>query len=194
MQAGPAYTQRYVDALGHAATLHRHQWRKGGDVPYISHLLAVGSLVWEDGGDEDEAIAGLLHDAVEDAGGQPVLDEVRARYGQRVANLVEACTDAWGQPKPPWRERKEAHLERLRHEPDVGALRVVAADKTHNATTIVADGTALGAAVWDRFTASRDETVWYYRSAHAVLVDRLPDSELTHRLGALVDDLAALGS
>lgn len=194
MSEAPAYSDRYVAALGDAAARHRTQRRKGSGVPYVAHLLAVGALVWEDGGDEEEAIAALLHDAVEDTGGRPVLDEIGDAYGERVAHLVAACTDAWSQPKPPWRERKEAHLAGLRDEPDPGALRVFAADKVHNATAIVADAAEVGARVWDRFTADRDETLWYYRAAHELLAARLPASRLTARLGELLDELAAVPS
>lgn len=185
-----AYSDRYVAALGDAARRHRGQHRKGTTVPYVAHLLAVGALVWEDGGDEDEAIAALLHDAVEDTGGQPVLDELGAAYGQRVAHLVAACTDAWAQPKPPWRQRKEAHLAALADEPDLGALRVFAADKVHNAEAIVADAAEVGAGVWDRFNAGAAETLWYYRAAHALVTERLPASRLPARLGRLLSALA----
>lgn len=193
MSDAPVYSDRFVTALGDAAHRHRRQRRKGTDVPYAAHLLAVGALVWEDGGDEDEAIAALLHDAVEDTGGQPVLDEIEAAYGPRVAHLVAACTDAWSQPKPPWRQRKEAHLAALRAEPDLGALRVFAADKVHNAGAIVADAAEIGPAVWDRFHASYADTLWYYRAAHALVAERLPASRLPNRLRGLVDELAATG-
>jgi (p)ppGpp synthase/HD superfamily hydrolase len=192
MSPTAAYTDRYVAALGDAAARHRAQRRKGSGVPYVAHLLAVGALVWEDGGDEDEAIAALLHDAVEDTGGRPVLDEIGEAYGERVAHLVAACTDAWTQPKPAWRPRKAAHLAELRDEGDPGALRVFAADKVHNAGAIVADAAEVGSAVWQRFTAGRDETLWYYRTAHELLADRLPGSRLTARLGELLDELDAV--
>src|SRR5690242_9147657 len=99
--------RRYDDALAYASALHREQMRKGTEIPYISHLLAVSSLVIEHGGDEDQAIAGLLHDAAEDQGGDATLREIRSRFGEDVAKIVSDCTDAWTEPKPPWRARKE---------------------------------------------------------------------------------------
>jgi (p)ppGpp synthase/HD superfamily hydrolase len=154
---------RFVEAFAFAARLHQEQRRKGADIPYLSHLMSVAALVLEDGGDEDEAIAGLLHDAVEDQGGRPTLEEIRARFGDRVARIVEGCTDSEVVPKPPWRERKERYLEHLRHaEADV--RRVSSADKLHNARSILTDYRRRGDEVFDRFTAGKDETLWYYRS------------------------------
>src|SRR6185503_9823772 len=132
---GGLLSQRFESALVFAARLHGRQLRKGTCVPYVSHLLAVASLVLEDGGDEDEAIAALLHDAVEDQGGLPTLDRIRAEFGARVADIVLGCTDADSLPKPPWRERKERHLSHLRTAPD-GVRRVSAADTLHNARAI----------------------------------------------------------
>src|SRR5450755_3341272 len=104
----PRLSGRFDDALVFAARKHRTQVRKGSEVPYVGHLLGVCSLVIEDGGSEDEAIAALLHDVVEDQGGEPVLEEVRAHFGEQVAAIVLACSDTTVDPKPPWRERKEA--------------------------------------------------------------------------------------
>ena len=120
-------TQRFDDALAYAAEVHRGDVRKGSGTPYLAHLLSVAALVIENGGDEDQAIAALLHDAPEDAGGRERLEDIRRRFGDRVAGIVEACTDTFDDPKPPWRERKEAFLERLTGAP-ADALPVVAAD------------------------------------------------------------------
>ena len=128
-------TNRFEDALQYAARLHANQKRKGTDIPYISHLLAVTALVLEDGGDEDQAIAALLHDAVEDQGGFKRLEEIRSRYGSTVAMIVDGCTDSYQVPKLPWRERKESYLRRLPTEPNE-VMRVSLADKLHNANTI----------------------------------------------------------
>jgi (p)ppGpp synthase/HD superfamily hydrolase len=106
-------TDRFDQALVYASRLHRDQWRKGTQIPYVSHLLSVAALVIEHGGDEDQAIAALLHDAVEDQGGAPILDEIREQFGDRVAKIVNECTDAWEEPKPPWRARKESSLAKL---------------------------------------------------------------------------------
>jgi (p)ppGpp synthase/HD superfamily hydrolase len=161
----PKLGPRFHAAFDYAATLHHSQLRKGTDVPYLAHLMGVCALVLEDGGDEDQAIAALLHDAVEDQGGQPVLDEIRARFGDRVAEIVLGCTDALpapGEPKAPWRPRKEAYLAHLRAAgPEV--RRVSLADKLHNARAILQDFRTHGDALWTRFTADFDGQRWYYR-------------------------------
>lgn len=156
-------TERFEEALQLAARLHARQQRKGTDVPYVSHLLAVASLVLEDGGDEDQAIAALLHDAVEDQGGRPTLERIRERFGERVARIVDGCTDAETEPKAAWLARKERYVARLRHAPEE-VRRVSAADKVHNARAILADLRRHGDSVWSRFSADRDGVLWYYRS------------------------------
>lgn len=153
-------TKRFDEALAYAVDLHRGQPRKGTGVPYVSHLLSVAALVLEHGGSEDQAIAALLHDAVEDQGGKPTAEAIRARFGDLVADIVDGCTDTDIFPKPPWRERKEAYLARLRREPAHVRL-VSAADKLHNARTMVTDLRILGPDLWKRFNAGRDETLWY---------------------------------
>jgi (p)ppGpp synthase/HD superfamily hydrolase len=159
----PLLTGRFAEAFAYAADLHALQIRKGTNVPYLSHLMSVAALVLEDGGDEDEAIAGLLHDAVEDQGGAPTLEEIHRRFGEKVARIVSACTDSDTVPKPPWRERKERYLAHIREAP-ADVRRVSSADKLHNARSILADYHVVEDAVWGRFTASREETLWYYRS------------------------------
>src|SRR4051812_11562858 len=169
----PRLGERFANALTIATELHIDQARKGTRVPYIAHLLAVCSLVLEDGGDEDEAIAALLHDAVEDQGGQPTLDRIRAAFGEHVAGIVEACSDATVQPKPPWHERKRAYLAHL-ETADRSALRVSCADKLHNARAIHRDYTEIGDDLWTRFNAGRADTLWYYRSLSEIFARRLP--------------------
>jgi (p)ppGpp synthase/HD superfamily hydrolase len=166
-------TTRFEAALTYATHLHRDQTRKGTDIPYVGHLLGVASLVIEDGGSEDEAIAGLLHDAVEDQGGAPRLEDIRTRFGVGVAAIVAGCTDADTIPKPPWRQRKEAYLAHLR-EATADVLRVSAADKFYNARAILEDYRALGEALWPRFSEGRDEILWYYRSLVAIFLERGP--------------------
>ena len=156
-------TARFEEALVYATRLHAQQKRKGTDIPYVAHLLSVAALVLEDGGDQDEAIAALLHDAVEDQGGRATLEEIRRRFGERVASIVEACSDADTIPKPPWRARKERYLEHLRQAPP-DVRRISAADKLHNARAILADLRQLGDAVWDRFSGGKAGTLWYYRT------------------------------
>ena len=154
-------SERFEEALVWASQLHRSQRRKGTPVPYVAHLLGVTSIVLQYGGDEDEAIAALLHDAVEDQGGEPVLREIERRFGGSVAAIVAGCTDTMTQPKPPWRERKEAYLAHLPHA-SASVRRVSAADKLHNVRAIIADYRLLGEDLWSRFTGGRDGTLWYY--------------------------------
>jgi GTP pyrophosphokinase len=155
--------EAFDDALVYASDLHREQPRKGGHVPYVSHLLGVTSLVIEEGGTETQAIAALLHDAVEDQGGLPRLEEIRARFGDDVADIVLACTDSTEDPKPPWRVRKEAYVAHLPvARPD--ALLVSVADKVHNARSILLDLRSDGVGMFDRFTGGREGTLWYYRT------------------------------
>jgi (p)ppGpp synthase/HD superfamily hydrolase len=164
----PLLSPRFQEALAFACRLHARQLRKGTRVPYVSHLLAVSSLVLENGGDEDGAIAALLHDAVEDQGGRPTLEEIRGRFGPRVAAIVEGCTDADTVPKPPWRARKERYIAHLR-EAALDVQRVSAADKLHNARAIVRDLRRAPDAVWPRFSGGRDGVLWYYRTLVSVL-------------------------
>lgn len=161
----PILSERFADALTYMVDLHARQARKGTRIPYIGHLLSVAGLALEDGGDEDEAIAALLHDAVEDQGGDETLAEIRRRFGKRVADIVEACSDTTVTPKPPWRERKQRYLDHLR-DPNTAhaALRVSLADKLHNARAILTDYRTLGEDLWSRFNAPRDDTLWYYHN------------------------------
>ncbi len=156
-------TERFDTALVFASQWHRKQMRKGKDVPYISHLLGVAAIVLEFGGEEDQAIAALLHDAIEDQGGIETGRAIRAKFGDRVADIVEGCTDSFTDPRPPWRERKEYYLSHLQ-EVDRATLLVSAADKLYNVSTIVKDYRSQYDRVWDHFTASKPEVLWYYRS------------------------------
>src|SRR5882762_1940081 len=143
-------TSRYDEAFRYAHELHGTQKRKGTSIPYISHLMIVSALVIENGGTEDQAIGALLHDAAEDQGGTPTLDEVRKRFGDVVAEIVSDCTDSWNECKPDWRPRKEAYLAVLPAKPPRSLL-VSLADKTHNAEAILYDYRVLGDALWSRF-------------------------------------------
>jgi (p)ppGpp synthase/HD superfamily hydrolase len=174
--------ERFTRALDLAFELHRDQTRKGSAIPYFGHLLGVTSLVVETGGSEDEAIAALLHDAVEDQGGRATLERIRAEFGDPVATIVEECSDSFGDPKPPWRERKQSYLERLESASEA-SLHVSLADKLHNIRTIVVDYRAVGEKLWARFNAERDEVLWYYRSLAAIFARR--------RAGALATELGA---
>jgi (p)ppGpp synthase/HD superfamily hydrolase len=154
---------RFERALVFATQKHAGQHRKGTTVPYVAHLLSVAALVLEAGGDEDLAIAALLHDVVEDCGGAPMLREIRRRFGKRVADVVDGCTDTDLDPKPPWRKRKEDYIAHLRTA-DADTRLVSAADKLHNVRSIVAAYREIGDRVWERFHGKRDGTLWYYRT------------------------------
>lgn len=166
-------TAKFDEALKLASGLHREQARKGTQIPYISHLLAVSALVLEYGGTEKQAIAALLHDAVEDCGGVPVLRKIKSRFGADVAGIVASCTDSFevGR-KRNWRERKVAYLEHLR-ESDNGSLLVVAADKLHNLRSIQREFLRVGDDLWLKFNAGADDQMWYYDSIVAMLNARL---------------------
>jgi len=179
--------RRFEQALLFATQKHAGQGRKGTRVPYISHLIAVAGLVLEAGGDEDLAVAALLHDVVEDCGGAPMLKEVRRRFGKRVAHVVDGCTDTDVYPKPPWRERKEAYLKHL-HTADADTRLVSAADKLHNARTILTDYRERGESVWERFQGKREGTLWYYRALLAEFQRKKPN-RLTNELARVVNEL-----
>lgn len=202
-------THRFDDALDLAHAWHRDQKRKGTEVPYVGHLLAVSALVLEHEGTEDEAIAALLHDGLEDAPSQDEADTrraaIRTRFGDAVLAIVEACTDAEPAEKrrergpdeerlATWRARKRRYIEHLRAA-SRSALLVSASDKVHNARAIVRDLGMVGPAVFDRFTGKRDGTLWYYRELCAVLSARLGDEprieNLARELARLVTELGA---
>jgi (p)ppGpp synthase/HD superfamily hydrolase len=179
-----------LEAVQWAFELHGAQSRKGRDAPYVGHLFGVASLVLDDGGDDDQVIAALLHDAPEDQGGRPLLAEISRRFGPRVATIVDACTDTFDTPKPPWRPRKEAWLARL---PEVtpDAYRVIAADKLHNTRSLVVELRRDGVPALDRFHGGRDGTPWYYRRASELLLELAPGA-LTDDLHRAVEELDAL--
>jgi (p)ppGpp synthase/HD superfamily hydrolase len=184
---------RFAEAVAWVTELHADQARKGGtDVPFLSHLFAVTALVLDDGGDEDDAITALCHDAVEDQGGDEALAEIRRRFGDPVADAVALLSDSRGEPKGPWMERKRLLLAQLGG-PDVaeGVLRVAAADKLDNARNLLVQLRAEGPRVWERFRATPDQFLWFHRAVLAVLVDRHPGSANVAELARAVDELAA---
>jgi (p)ppGpp synthase/HD superfamily hydrolase len=195
MGAGPL-SERFDDALLFTARHHRTQLRKGSQVPYMSHLMSVSALVMEHGGTEGQAIAALLHDAVEDAPagqGGAVLAEIRERFGDAVADMVAACSDRLndsGERKGTWQERKQAYVDGLPHKA-LDALLVTAADKTHNGLCIAADVRRYGPGFWSTFNASRDELLWYYTSVERTVAERLPDSSIAEALHRAVEELIA---
>jgi GTP pyrophosphokinase len=173
-------SERFTNALTFATQLHAEQTRKGSGIPYIAHLIGVASIALEYGANEDEAIAALLHDAIEDQGGEATREEIRRRFGDTVTEIVDGCTDSDQTPKPPWRQRKEAYIA---HIPTASAsVRLVSAsDKLHNVRSILKDYRLLGDALWDCFKGGKNGTLWYYRS----LVEAFHTAEST----PLVDEL-----
>ena len=171
---------RFLRAFLFAAEKHGGQARKASTIPYIAHLMGVASLVLEAGGDEDLAIAALLHDVVEDCGGAPMLKEVRRRFGARVAKVVDGCTDSDTYPKPPWRERKEDYIRHLK-KADADTRLVSAADKLTNIRSILADYREIGESIWSRFNGGREGTLWYYRT--------LRDEFLRHKMNRITREL-----
>jgi (p)ppGpp synthase/HD superfamily hydrolase len=160
-------TEHFDRAVQYANRIHANQTRKGTDVPYMTHLLGVASLVLENGAQsEEEVIGALLHDAAEDQGGRPRLEDIREQFGEQVAHIVDACTDSYENPKPPWRPRKEAYVAHVRQRVERGgdepALRVSLADKLHNTRAIIADVRESGDALFERFSGEKDGTIWYY--------------------------------
>jgi (p)ppGpp synthase/HD superfamily hydrolase len=168
----PFLTRRFDAALQLASALHHSQCRKGSNIPYFSHLMAVSALVLEAGGDEDMAIAALLHDAVEDQGGEPTATTIRRLFGDQVAGLVAECSETIAQPKPPWLERKQGYLEHLK-EASKAALIISIADKLHNARSMLADYRVLGDELWKRFNGTRDDELWYYGELVKAFQERL---------------------
>jgi (p)ppGpp synthase/HD superfamily hydrolase len=182
-------TRRFEEALTYANEAQGTQKRKGTNIPYLAHLLEVASIVLQHGGDEDEAIAALLHDAPEDAGGRARLADIRERFGDRVADIVDGCTDTYDEPKPAWRPRKEAYLARI-PELSPSARLVSASDKLANARALLDDYRSLGDGLWERFNGGA-QTPWYFReAANAFLAaERTPIAE---RLHLVVSELCRL--
>jgi GTP pyrophosphokinase len=183
---------RFLRAFSFAAKKHAGQTRKASTIPYIAHLMGVASLVLEFGGDEDLAIAALLHDVVEDCGGAPMLKEVRRWFGSRVAKIVDGCTDSDTNPKPPWRERKEAYIHHLKSA-DAETRLVSAADKLNNVRSILSDHREIGESIWTRFNGGRDGTLWYYRALLEEFLQRKPN-RLIRELELAVRELEGTAS
>ena len=181
-------SERFTEALIYATGLHATQTRKGSGIPYIAHLLGAASIALEYGANEDEAIAALLHDAVEDQGGAATREEIRRRFGDAVTEIVDGCTDAETIPKPPWRQRKEAYIA------GIGAasrsvLLVSAADKLHNARSILKDYRASGECVWERFKGGKEGSLWYYRALVEAFRSAAGSTPLVEELDRVVSEL-----
>lgn len=184
------YGKRFEEALAYAAHLHRRQLRKGTTIPYVTHLLAVAAIVGENGGTEDEVIGALLHDAVEDQGGATTREEIRTRFGGSVVVIVDGTSDTDVVPKPPWRERKEAYVAHVRSAPESVRL-VSAADKLHNARSILRDLRAEGETVWGRFRGGKEGTLWYYQALVEAFRAAGSLDNLVDELDDVVEEIAA---
>ena len=184
-------TKRFLDAVEYAFYLHAGQKRKGTRTPYLSHLMGVSSLVLEHGGTEDEAIAALLHDAVEDQGGKDTLEAIHTLFGSRVATIVKGCTDAFDTPKPPWKQRKEKYLKHLLQTGDKSVRLVSASDKLHNARAILADYRQHRENLWKRFNVGKNDQLWYYGELVKVFQRKGPRSPAVE-LDSVVTELKNL--
>jgi (p)ppGpp synthase/HD superfamily hydrolase len=194
--ATPLLTDRFQQAFALVCEIHANQVRKGTTIPYLAHLMSVAALVLEHGGAEDAAIGGLLHDAIEDsADGTQTEALIRRQFGDRIGDIVVACSDAVavpGQAKPPWRERKETYIAHLAGQEDPDVFLVSACDKLHNARAIVADLRAVGPAVWERFSqADPGAHLWYYGSLAACYQARIP-AGLADQLNRVLADMQAM--
>ncbi len=181
---------KFEEALVYATRVHGGQLRKKTEVPYIGHLLGVAAIAMEYGANETEAIAALLHDAVEDRGGPPRQREIEKRFGKKVSAIVAGCTDTDKTPKPPWRKRKERYIEHLKTASDSTRL-VSASDKLHNARAIVHNFREVGDEVWLRFKAGKEGCLWYYRALVTAFQEHGP-SELINELDRVVTEMERL--
>ena len=183
-------TPRFDQALHYAALIHAGQLRKETEIPYLAHLLGVASIALEYGANEDEAIGALLHDAGEDAGGDGRIADIRQRFGDAVADIVQGCTDTVTMPKPPWRARKEEYIAHV--VTASASVRLVStSDKLHNARAILRDYRRIGETVWTRFNGGKDGTLWYYR-ALVTAFQQVERNELNEELDRVVTELEEL--
>ena len=182
-------SKRFEEALIFAVQIHREQKRKGSDTPYVSHLLGAASIALKYGASEDEAIAALLHDAIEDQGGAKMGEQIRKRFGNSVRDIVNGCTDSDVNPKPPWRKRKEDYIAHLQ-DASSSVLFVSASDKLQNARSILEDYHVIGDDLWKRFTGKKDGTLWYYQSLVGAFRNAISSHEKPdQRIALIVDEL-----
>jgi GTP pyrophosphokinase len=184
-------SQKFEEALVYASVVHGGQVRKATGIPYIAHLLGVASIAFEYGANEDEAIGALLHDAAEDAGGAARIDDIRVRFGEKVATIVEGCTDTLETPKPPWRERKEKYLAHLK-ETDSSTRLVSGADKLFNTRSILRELRRRGDAIWARFSGGKKDRLWYYRALVTAFRQHGDHSDLIDELDRVVTEIEKL--
>jgi len=171
------FSPLFEEALLFASKTHASQMRKSSEVPYIAHVLGVTALVLEDGGSEIEAIAALLHDAAEDQGGKEMLETIRLKFGEKVAQIVLECSDTLETPKPAWKNRKQNHLDSLQDAlPET--IRIILADKLYNSRTLLRSLREHGSSIWKNFNGDRDGTIWYYKQMLALLRERIRSTQL----------------
>lgn len=180
---------RYQEALRFAFELHHKQTRKGSSIPYLSHLESVAAIVWKNGGTEEEAIAALLHDAAEDQGGLATLKQIEAKFGKNVAQIVADCSDTFEEKKPDWLTRKRNYISNLPHH-SASTLLVSAADKLDNVRDLNREYDEVGEALWAKFTGTKEQTLWYYRSVGEIFVKHGPRN-IGKEILAQLDILAA---
>lgn len=186
-------TEKFAQALNTAYSLHHNQYRKDQKTPYLAHLLAVTALVLEDGGSETEAIAALLHDAVEDQGGLATRQIIQEQFGEAVINIIDSCTESETIPKPPWQERKQRYLQQIQ-QASLSAQRVSLADKLHNATDLLRALETEGDIVWQRFTEGKTGILWFYQALLEVYQSETKQSYLFRQVDKMVNQLATISS
>ena len=186
------FSDKFTQALSFTATLHNGQLRKGTQIPYISHLLSVSAIVMRNGGDEEQVIAALLHDSVEDQGGINLLNDIESKFGERVAKIVKQCSDSFEKPKPPWEQRKKTYVASIAHKSD-DAILISMADKVDNARAILHNYRKIGEKLWERFRGGREGTLWYYRACVDAFGNR-SNGDLCQELAELVSQIEKLAS
>ncbi|MEO1428355.1 MAG: HD domain-containing protein [Cyanobacteria bacterium J06633_8] len=180
-------TTKFEQALIYATQLHANQTRKVDKIPYISHLMSVSALILEAGGSEDEAIAGLLHDAIEDQGGKATREQIRDKFGEQIVEIIDGCTESDITPKPPWKERKIQYIENIRNGSDSVKL-VSLADKLHNARSLLIGYRNKGDKLWDYFSGSKEDKLWFYREL-LVIYQQSYDNFMTVELERILREL-----
>jgi GTP pyrophosphokinase len=191
------FTERFAKAFAYTVELHGDQIRKSKNgervIPYVAHLMSVAALVLEHGGDEDEAIAALLHDGPEDRGGRETLAVIRRDFGERVAAIVIGCSDTLELVKPEWKQRKQDYIEHLSANRNDSVFLVSLADKVHNLRSILEDYRRIGDALWERFTGNREGTLWYYKALLDIYEDEAPPrcAELIKEMRRIYDQVLA---
>jgi (p)ppGpp synthase/HD superfamily hydrolase len=184
-------SERFEDALVYATQAHSNQTRRKTGIPYVAHTLGVAAIALEYGANETEAIGALLHDTVEDCGGAERLRDIRERFGDDVARIVDGCTDTDQTPKPPWLERKKSYLAHLQHS-DKSTRLVSASDKLHNTRAILAELRRHGPEVFERFAGKKDGTLWYYRELVSAFREHSDHTDLIDELDRVVTEIEKL--